>query len=302
MRTLVTGASGFVGGWLARHLAEQGDEVLRLPDGLDVRDGPGVAGEVLAARPEVVYHLAALSHVGQSWETPGETVAVNVLGTLNVLEAARACPGPPTVLVVSSAEVYGNSEGPFDEQTELRPVSPYAASKVGAEYLALQASLGRGLRVIRVRPFNHVGPGQSPTFVVSALARRVALAERDGDGEVPVGNLAPRRDLTDVRDVVRAYRLLAEHGEAGEAYNVCSQRTVSIAEVAERLVALAKCELAVVEDPALVRPVDVPVLAGSADKLRRLTGWQPEIALEATLADVLEYWRDELCRPGAPDT
>lgn len=296
MRALLTGASGFVGGWLSRHLEAQGDEVLVLPDHLDIREGEAVAAEVLAGRPDAIYHLAALSHVGQSWETPGETVAVNVLGTLAVLEAARALDPPPRVLVVSSAEVYGNSSGPFDEQTTLRPISPYAASKVAAEYLALQANLGRGLPAVLVRPFNHVGPGQSPTFVVSALARRVALAEREGGGVVAVGNLEPRRDITDVRDVVRAYRLLVELGEAGQVYNVCSGRSVPIGEVVERLVGLAKCELEVVEDPSLVRPVDVPVLAGDASKLRRLTGWAPEISLEATLAEVLEHWRQELLR------
>lgn len=298
MRAFLTGSSGFVGHWLERHLAESGDSVDALVEGVDVRDAAAVADAVAAAEPEVVYHLAGLAHVGRSWDAPQETTAVNVLGSLNVLEAARRCVNPPAVVLVSSAEVYGSGDGrPLDESAELRPLSPYAASKVAAEFLGVQAALGRKLRVVRVRPFNHVGPGQAPEFVVSALARRIVLAELAGGGEVRVGNLTPRRDLTDVRDVVRAYRLLAERGEAGEAYNVCSGRTVEIAEIVDQLCALAKAEVRVVEDPALVRPVEVPVLAGDCTRLRRLTGWEPEIPLETTLAEVLEYWRDQLREP-----
>ncbi len=295
MRAFVTGSTGFVGHWLRRHLHACGDEVVALAGEVDVRDADTLGAALRAAEPEVVYHLAAASHVGRSWDEPAETTAINVLGTLNVLEAARRCPRPAAVLLVSSAEVYGGGDGrPLSEDAELRPVSPYAASKVAAEYLGLQAALGRRLRVVRVRPFNHVGPGQSPDFVVSALARRIAAAELAGGGEVRVGNLTPRRDLTDVRDVVRAYRLLAERGEAGVAYNVCGGQTVTIAAVVERLLTLASGEIRVVEDPDLVRPVDVPVLAGDCTRLRALTGWEPEIPLETTLLEVLDYWRERL--------
>lgn len=265
---------------------------------VDVTDLELLAPDVDGASPDVVYHLAALTHVGHSWEEPAETFRVNALGTLNILEAARRCGVPPAVVLVSSAEVYGPaSDGkPLDEQSELRPVSPYAASKVAAEFLGLQAFLGRGLRVVRARPFNHVGPGQADSFVVSALARRMVEAELNKTGVVQVGNLAASRDFTDVRDVVRAYRLLAEKATGGEAYNVCSGRAISIAELAEQMLALLSYEVELVEDPSLFRPVDVPVLLGDASKLVSATGWRPEMALATTLADVLEYWRAQLSK------
>ena len=221
---------------------------------------------------------------------------MNAMGTLNVLDAAAQCDLPPAVVLVSSAEVYGPAADadPIEEIAELRPVTPYAASKVAAEFLGLQAFLGRGLRVIRARPFNHVGPGQSDDFVVSALARRMVEAELKGSGSIAVGNLAASRDFTDVRDVVRAYRLLAVHGVAGEAYNVCSGKAVTIASLAKEMAALLSHEVTLVEDPALVRPVDVPVLIGNAAKLMAATGWRPEIPLRQTLSDVLEYWREQL--------
>lgn len=298
MRAAVTGASGFVGGWLRRHLHECGDEVEAFPDSLDIADGPGVLEQLRRGRPEVVYHLAALTHVGRSWEDPEATFSVNAIGTLHLLEAARALPEPPRVVLVSSAEVYGSGAGregaAFVEDDDLRPMTPYAASKVAAEYLGLQAHLGRGLDVVRVRPFNHVGPGQAESFVVSALARRIAEAERSGDGTVSIGNLAAARDFTDVRDVVAAYRLVAASGAPGEVYNVCSGVAVPIAELAERLVGDARLRVELVEDPALFRPVDVPVLLGDAGRLRALTGWSPSISLEVTLREVLEDWRARL--------
>ena len=255
-----------------------------------------LANDMEQAAPEVVYHLAALTHVGQSWSEPAETFRVNAMGTLNVLQAAAHLSEPPVVVLVSSAEVYGPASGAaaLDEQAELRPVTPYAASKVAAEFLGLQAFLGGGLRVVRARPFNHVGPGQSENFVVSALARRMVEAELARTGTVRVGNLAASRDFTDVRDVVRAYRLLASGGVAGEAYNVCSGRTVSIAELAAMMAGLASQRIELVEDPALFRPVEVPVLLGNASKLVDATGWRPEIGLLETLSDVLEHWRETL--------
>ncbi len=294
MRAFLTGGSGFVGRWLREHLESSGDEVAELADGIDIRDADRVRSALRDVEPDVVYHLAALTHVGRSWDAPEETVQVNVVGTLHVLEAARQVPRPPRVLLVSSAEVYGAAGGdPLAETAELRPVTPYAASKAAAELLGLEAFLGRGLRVVRCRPFNHVGPGQSDAFVVSGLARRIAEAELSG-ASVRVGNLAAARDFTDVRDVVRAYRMLACDGVAGEVYNVSSGTAVTVADVFDRLAALARRPVQRVEDPELFRPVDLPVVVGDAARLRAATGWQPAIGLDATLADVLAHWRERV--------
>jgi GDP-4-dehydro-6-deoxy-D-mannose reductase len=220
---------------------------------------------------------------------------VNAMGTLYLLEAARACAHPPRVLVTSSAEVYGAVPAellPVTEDAPLAPVTPYAASKVASEYLGVQAHLAHGLPVLRMRPFNHVGPGQSSAFVVSALAERIVEARRQGAESIVVGNLTARRDLTDVRDVVRAYRLLAERGVAGEVYNVCSGQDIAIADVALEMQRLAGVELRFDLDPALSRPVDVPVVRGDFTKLREATGWEPRFTLERTLLDVLEQWSD----------
>ena len=295
MRALVTGARGFVGTWLTSHLVESGDDVVSIDHEVEITDGEAVRAAMVEAAPEVVYHLAALTNVGRSWTDASEVLRVNAIGTLFVLEAARSCPHPPRVLVTSSAEVYGAVPQdllPVTEDAPLAPVTPYAASKVAAEYLGVQAHLAYGLQVLRMRPFNHVGPGQTSAFVVSALAQRIVEARRAGAKSIVVGNLTARRDLTDVRDVVRAYRLLAERGVAGEVYNVCSGRDVAIADVALQLQSLAGVELEFELDPALSRPVDVPVVRGDFTKLREATGWEPRLGLEQTLLDVLEQWSD----------
>jgi GDP-4-dehydro-6-deoxy-D-mannose reductase len=291
MRAFVTGGSGFVAGWLRRHLAEAGDEVDSVDETIDIADGPAMSAVMAAARPDAVYHLAAFTHVGRSWDEPREALRVNAIGTFEVLQAARACDPTPRVLLVGSAEVYGvvtPDQLPVSEDAPLRPVSPYAASKVAAEYLGVQAFLGYGVPVIRVRAFNHIGPGQHPSFVVPALAGRIHEARTEGRRTLPVGNLAARRDFTDVRDVVRAYRLLVERGQPGEAYNVCSGTAVSIEDVANRLLALSGADLELVVDPELSRPVEVPVLLGSPARITAATGWRPEISLDQTLRDVLD--------------
>jgi GDP-4-dehydro-6-deoxy-D-mannose reductase len=299
VRALVTGASGFVGGWLLDHLRAMDDEVIA-PE-VDVTQADRLRDALQDARPQAIYHLAALAHVGESWAAPHETFEVNATGTLNLLEAARSLTALPTVLLVGSAEVYGRvtaGDLPLREDTALRPVSPYAASKVSAEFLGLQAYLAHGLPVIRVRAFNHIGPGQAPTFVVSSLARQIADASLHGGSAIRVGNLTPRRDFTDVRDVVRAYRLLVERGTPGEVYNVCAGEAVAIADVVDVLLEISGARLDVVQDPERVRGVDVPVLLGDPGRLQRTTGWRREHGLRASLADVLDYWRSELARTG----
>jgi GDP-4-dehydro-6-deoxy-D-mannose reductase len=294
VRAFVTGGSGFVGPWLVRHLEDAGDEVVVAGHDVDVTDDKAIAAAVTEAQADAIYHLAAQASVPQSWEAPAHTFEVNAIGTLNLLDAARRCRPMPRVLLVSSAEVYGMvtpDEVPIAESAPFRPVTPYAASKVAAEYLGVQAHLAHGLPVVRARPFNHVGPAQSGAFVVADLARRIVDAQRTGTTTLRVGNLSARRDFTDVRDVVRAYRLLVDKGAPGEVYNVCSGTDLAIADLAARLLAIAGVELSLEPDPDLVRPVDVPVLRGDPARIRAATGWQPEIPLDATISDVLEHWR-----------
>jgi GDP-4-dehydro-6-deoxy-D-mannose reductase len=300
MKVAVTGARGFVGPHLVAHLEASGDDVLPLdrhgPEPFDVTDAEAVRVRLHDAHPEVVYHLAALSHVGESWENPAASFRVNAEGTLNVLHTCAEI-GVERVLVVLSSEEYGKvteSELPLTEESPVRPVTPYGAAKATADILALQSFLGDGLATIRARPFSHTGPGQSPRFVVPALAARIARAERDGIDEIPVGSLDAVRDLTDVRDIVRAYRLLVEQGEPGAVYNVCSGRGVSVQEIADQLLSRAERPITLVTDPDLVRPVEVPRLVGSNDLLRATTGWEPEIPLARTLDDVLADARSAL--------
>jgi GDP-4-dehydro-6-deoxy-D-mannose reductase len=289
VRAVITGAAGFVGQHLAAHLGEERDEVVAIDQRVDVTDLEAVTSAIADARPDAIYHLAAQSHVGASWDDPSEVYRVNVLGTNNVLTGARRAAASATLLVVSSAEVYGvvsDDELPITESAELRAGSPYAASKAAAELIAFQAAIGYRQRVVMVRPFNHVGPGQSPTFFVPAVARRLVEARATGSRKVTVGSLAARRDFTDVRDVVRAYRLLVLSGTSGGVYNVCSGVDVAIAQVAEFLRATIFPEAEFVDDPSLGRPLDIPVLRGDPSKLRAATGWEPRITLEATLRDV----------------
>jgi GDP-4-dehydro-6-deoxy-D-mannose reductase len=315
MRALVTGAAGFVGGHLVKHLRASGDDVTctdRISGGPDLLDVASIRQLVEKVRPEVVYHLAGQADVGGSWDSPVQTLRANAEGTLILLDAVRVLDGA-RVVTVSSADVYGvvdPDDLPTRESAPLRPVSPYAASKAAADLLALQAHLGHGLDVVRARSFNHLGPGQSDRFVCSALASRIAAAELAGEDSIRVGNLDALRDFTDVRDVVRAYRCLALDGRPGAAYNVCTGTTVSIREVAERLVEIAGLDrsgegsdgsrptgpnqIRLLDDPSLHRPVDLAVSCGDPTAIRSDTGWQPELSLDRTLVDLLEYWRERL--------
>lgn len=297
MRAAITGARGFVGRHLAAHLQSVGDAVLRLDvqgdQPVDVTDFDALLERLQLTAPEVLYHLAARTHVGESWRDEEAVQRVNVDGTANVL---RACveSGVSRVIVVGSAEQYGPVEDtsrPIPETAPLHPVSPYATSKARAEALALAASEEGEIDVVCVRAFNHTGPGQSPQFLVPGLAARIARAERSDDRNVAVGNLEPVRDYTDVRDVVRAYRLLAERGRSGTVYNVCSGHGTSVADIADGLRAHARSSVQFVVDPDLLRASDIPALVGDPARLLDATGWRPRIPLEQTLADVLESER-----------
>jgi GDP-4-dehydro-6-deoxy-D-mannose reductase len=297
MRAAVTGSGGFVGGHLVPYLRRLGDDVVTLDrsgaEPVDVTDTHHVRDVLRRSRPDAVYHLAGLSHVGWSWDAPEAVFRVNAQGALSVLRAC-ADAGVERVLVVGSADEYGvvdPEDLPITEDAPVRPITPYGASKAAADVLALQAFLGDGLGTLRVRAFNHTGPDQSASMVVPGLAQRIVDAERAGGSKVSVGRLDVVRDLCDVRDVVRAYRLLVERGMPGDAYNVCSGRGVSVREIADAMLGMTDAPLELVTDPELVRPLDVPRLVGSPAKLQAETGWHPEIPLEQTLRDVLEAAR-----------
>jgi GDP-4-dehydro-6-deoxy-D-mannose reductase len=248
---------------------------------------------VAAVQPDVVYHLAARAHVGDSWSDPGGTLHDNVAMTLNVLEAVRGEAPEATVVAVASGEVYGPPERlPVDETAPLRPQNPYAVSKASADLLAGFYADAHGMRVIRARAFNHAGPGQAPIYAIASFAQQVAAAVDAGEDPIRIvtGNPDTRRDYTDVRDVVRAYRLLAERAEPG-VYNVCSGRTASASELVAGLAEAAGVGLEHVVDPAKLRPHEVMELRGSYEKLRAATGWEPEYELARTLSETLAWWR-----------
>ncbi len=303
VRALVTGSLGFAGTHLCQHLRASGDDVIGIDkDDGDLTDPDTSARMFKAHQPEVVYHLAGAADVAHSWRDPVGTWEANATATLYLLEAARAH-GVRRVLVVSSADVYGTvteDELPLDEESPSRPTSPYAASKLAAEQLARQAWLGHGLETIRVRAFNHIGPGQRPDFVGPALATAIARNELTGDREIPTGNLSARRDFTDVRDVARAYRLLMDAGEAGDLYCVCSGEAIAIQELADRLLEMTDVPMELVTDPDRHRPVDIPVLRGDNAKLRATTGWSPQHTITETLHDLLDECRARV-RAGVSD-
>lgn len=308
-RALITGATGFAGSHLAELCVASGWEVhgtsLKSPDGPAVAHVamhqvdlgvPGAFARIVSSLlPDRIFHLAGQASVASAWADPAATLLGNILTTQRVLEATHAHAPEARVLIVSSGEVYGRPPldvQPLGEDQPLRPGDPYAVSKVSVEYLALQHVLAFGMQVVRVRPFNHIGPRQRRGFVVADFAAQLAAIER---GEQPpvlrVGNLHAARDFTDVRDTVRGYLLAMEEGQPGEVYNVCSGRAVQIAELLRRLLAACAVPVEVVADPAKQRPSDTPVLTGSADALRHQSGWEPEIPLDRTLADTLAYWR-----------
>jgi GDP-4-dehydro-6-deoxy-D-mannose reductase len=314
VRALITGASGFAGSWLARACAAAGDEVVALSrrglvpgdaDGpgsisavtVDLRDGDAVQSAFAAAAPEVVYHLAALSSVGRSWEAPAQTLSENNATAVNVLEAVCRQVPEARVIWVSSCEVYGvPDELPLRESAPVHPANPYAVSKAGAEMLSEVYATAYGLDLVRARPFSHSGPGQRPIFLLSSLARQAAEGRRTGAKELRIvtGNPDTRRDFTDVRDVVGAYRRLAEQAPGG-VYNVCSGHSLSAADQVRMLAeVIAPIELTHEVDPGRVRAHEVMDLRGDHARLTAATGWEPEISLRQTMADTVAWWEREL--------
>lgn len=264
---------------------------------LDLRDAGAVRAMLREARPEVVYHLAALSSVARSWEDPATTVQDNVASAVSLLEAIRLEAPEARVVWVSSCEVYGTpSQLPIEEDAPMQPANPYAVSKTTGDLLAGVYETAHGLDIVRARPFNHAGPGQLPIFIVSSLAQQAAEARIAGERKlrVVIGNPETRRDFTDVRDVVRAYRLLADRAAPG-IYNVSSARSISAAEQVRVLAeVLAPIEVEHEVDPARVRAHEVMDLRGANDRIRNATGWQPEISFKQTMLDTMQWWEREL--------
>jgi GDP-4-dehydro-6-deoxy-D-mannose reductase len=317
MRVLVTGVSGFVGGHLAEHLVAEGDLVVGLSTsgrwpaelaylGQTVRmesfnlveQGEAELAELVRRKqPEVIYHLAAQSNPQGSLTDPRGTWTINLGGSLNLLEAVKSSGQKPRVVLVGSGVCYGNPTPgfiPVNEDCPLRPNNPYAASKAAVDLLGIQHYLAHSTDVVMVRPFNHAGPRQSPRYVLAGLALQVAEVERYHRECLEVGNLDVVRDFVDVRDVVRAYRLLGQHGQPGEIYNLGSGQGTKIADALEYLCSRATRVIPVRIDAARVRPVDQPLLVADASKLRATVGWEPSYTIEQTLTDMLESCRNAL--------
>ncbi|HUG14251.1 MAG TPA: GDP-mannose 4,6-dehydratase, partial [Thermomicrobiales bacterium] len=305
---LITGASGFAGRHLIAELEARTDWLLigigrsAVTAGqrtrvlsCDLMDADLVRRVTLRRRPDVVFHLAAESYVPRSLSDPATTLTNNIVGQLNVLEACRANGLSPRILIVGSADQYGlagESEMPLVEDQPFRPLNPYAVSKIAQDMLGLQYALSYDMHIVRVRPFNHFGPGQSDRFAISSFARQIAEAELGRvEPVVLTGNLEARRDFLDVRDVARAYRLALEHGVAGDVYNIAGGRAHRVGDLLEALVRDASIPIEIRQDPARMRPSDTPVLVGNASKLRQATGWQPTIPIDVTLRDTLRDWR-----------
>ena len=315
MRVLITGAAGFVGRHLAAHLlTEGGQEVWGLTrahhasDGLDsrvrlvaadLREKSAVDAAIEQVRPETVYHLASQASVARSLADPLDTILNNVVGQVNLLESCAKHAPDARILVVGSNEEYGLTrpdELPIAETKELRPISPYAVSKVTQDLLGHQYFATRGLQVIRVRPFTHTGPGQANLFVTPAFARQLAEMERgQREQRMRVGFLDGQRDFTDVRDVVRGYRLLIEMGEPGEVYNLGAGIPRSVRSILDGLLELTTVRPVVEIDPSMIRPLEMPVMYADCTRIHAATGWKTEIPFEQTLQDVLDDWRQRVC-------
>jgi GDP-4-dehydro-6-deoxy-D-mannose reductase len=314
LKALITGVSGFVGSHLAEYLLQATDwevagtvfgpygNIAELCGQLELYPAELSRLDVMTfvleqSQPDVIFHLAAQPLVSASWRDPWSTLETNIRMQLNVLEGMVRSRPDCRVLVVGSSEEYGlisPEDLPVDEDTPLRPLNPYALSKVAQDLMGLQYYLTREMRVVRVRPFNHIGPRQRVGFVAPDFASQIAAAELGLQPPlIEVGNLAARRDFSDVRDVVRAYALLATQGEPGQVYNVGAGQSHAIQELLDTLLAMSQVPIEVREDPDRMRPADIPEVICDAARLRNSTGWQPRFSFEQSLRDILDYWRQE---------
>jgi len=316
-KVLITGITGFAGSHLTEFLLKnekaelhgiirwrsKKDHIDHNLDKLtlhecDIKDYSSVLKTIKDVMPDVIYHLAAQSFVPTSWVLPSETLSTNIIGELNILESVRHLEINPRILIAGSSEEYGlvhEDEVPINENNPLRPLSPYAVSKVAQDLLGYQYYMSYGLNIIRTRGFNHTGPRRGEVFVCSDFARQIARIEAKlTEPIIYTGALDSVRDFTDVRDMVRAYYMAVEKADPGEAYNICSGKGYKIREVIDILVDLAHVKVEIKQDQARVRPSDVPVLIGDSTKFTMKTGWQPEIPFEKTMEDLLNYWRERI--------
>jgi len=322
MRALITGITGFAGSHLADYLlAEHPDvedfgtrrwrsrtenidhlgEKIRLVEA-DLRDYISIRTTLEEVRPDYIFHLAAQSFVPSSWRSPVDTLSTNIEGQTNIFEAVRSLGLDPAIQIACSSEEYGlvhPDETPIKETNPLRPLSPYAVSKVAQDYLAYQYHQSYGIRAIRTRGFNHTGPRRGEVFVTSNFASQLARIEAGlREPKIKVGNLDAVRDFTDVRDTVRAYWLAVTKATPGEVYNIASGTGITIRELLDRLIALCSVPVEIETDPARLRPSDVEILVGDTSKFRQETGWRPAIPFETTLTDTLDYWRARVAAEG----
>lgn len=315
-KALVTGITGFAGSHLAELLLERGFDVygttrprsktdnidpiknqLHLFDA-DLMDSHSLHSMIAKVKPDYIFHLAAQSFVQTSWASPATTIEMNVVGSVHLFEAIRRAEIDPVIQIACSSEEYGlvyPNEIPVKEDNPLRPLSPYAVSKVAMDYLGYQYFKSYQMKIVRTRGFNHTGPRRGEVFVTSNFAKQIAEIEK-GKKEpiIEVGNLDAKRDWTDVRDVVKAYLLAVQKGKPGEVYNICSGKAVKVGDMLETLLKMSKIKVKIKKDPARMRPSDVPILLGDSTKFRQATGWQPEIPFEKTMTDLLNYWRERV--------
>jgi len=317
VKVLITGITGFVGSHLADYLLSLGsieiygierwrsrtENIEHIRDkiklvGCDIRDSISVTETIGKIKPDKIFHLAAQSFVPSSWQAPQESLTTNIIGELNVFEAVRAVNINPVIQIAGSSEEYGlvlPDELPIKETNPLRPLSPYAVSKVGQDFLGYQYYKSYNMNIIRTRAFNHTGPRRGEVFASSNFAKQIVEIEKNKrEPVVFVGNLDARRDFTDVRDVVRAYWLATEKCLPGEVYNISSGKALSIKEMLDLLLKISKVKVEIKQEPSRMRPSDVSVLLGDNTKFCKQTGWKPEIPFEQTLKDLLEYWRGKI--------
>lgn len=312
MKSLIIGGAGFVGAYLIQHLRDDlGQEVIvtKMPhekieeDGirivdLNILEKESVVKLLQEVMPDYIYHLAAQSSVSVSWKNPQLTIDVNIKGSVNVLEALREINEKPRVLLIGSGEEYGHvqpDEMPIREDNALRPGNIYAATKACQNLLGKIYADAYGIQVMMVRAFNHIGPNQAPLFVVADFCKQVAEIEAGKrEATLKVGNLSAKRDFTDVRDVVRLYGMLMEKGKAGEIYNVGSGHAIEITDILQMILSKSKTEIKIEKDESKFRPVDVPIIEANVDKVYKATGWEPQIELEQTIQETLDFWRKSI--------